>query len=71
MSIFKTLSATEFETMSFEPPQQYFVPANTHSAYRIQGGSYSIIEALYQNIFPKPFLPCLALCIAGHGGKEL
>ena len=39
-----------FETMSFEPPQQYFVPANTHSAYRIQGGSYSIIEALYQNI---------------------
>ena len=37
-----------FETMSFEPPQQYFVPANTHSAYRVQGGTYSIIEALYQ-----------------------
>lgn len=39
-----------FETMSFEPPQQYFVPANTHSAYRVKGGTYSIIEALYQNI---------------------
>ena len=24
-----------FETLSFEPPQQYFVPANEHSAYRI------------------------------------
>lgn len=39
-----------FETMSFEPPQKYFVPSNSHSAYRIQGGTYSIIEALYQNI---------------------
>ena len=35
-----------FETMSFEPPQQYFVPANEHSAYRIKGGTYSIIKAL-------------------------
>ena len=35
-----------FETMSFEPPQQYFVPANEHSAYRIKGGTYSIIRAL-------------------------
>lgn len=39
-----------FETMSFEPPQQYFVPANSHSAYRIKGGTYSIIDALYQQI---------------------
>jgi monoamine oxidase len=39
-----------FETMSFEPPQQYFVPANEHSAYRVQGGTYSIIEALYKAI---------------------
>ena len=37
-----------FETMSFEPPQQYYVPANSHSAYRIKDGTYSIIEALYQ-----------------------
>ncbi len=35
-----------FETMSFEPPQQYFVPANSHSAYRIKGGSISIIDEL-------------------------
>ncbi len=39
-----------FETLSFEPPQQYFVPANEHSAYRIQGGTYRIIEALHQAI---------------------
>lgn len=39
-----------FETMSFEPPQQYFVPANEHSAFRIQGGTYSIIETLIQAI---------------------
>ncbi len=35
-----------FETMSFEPPQQYFVAANTHSAYRVKGGSSRLIEAL-------------------------
>jgi monoamine oxidase len=39
-----------FETMSFEPPQQYFVPANSHSAYRIKGGTFSIIEELYHRI---------------------
>jgi monoamine oxidase len=39
-----------FETMSFEPPQKYFVPANSHSAYRVQGGTSSIIEALHQSI---------------------
>ncbi len=39
-----------FETISFEPPQQYFVPANEHSAYRVQGGTYSIITALSKAI---------------------
>ena len=39
-----------FETMSFEPPQQYFVPANSHAAYRIKGGTFSIIEELHQRI---------------------
>ena len=39
-----------FETMSFEPPQQYFVPANSQSAYRIKGGTFSIIDALYKRI---------------------
>ncbi len=39
-----------FETMSFEPPQQYFVPANTHSAYRVSGGTYQIIEKLLKEI---------------------
>jgi monoamine oxidase len=39
-----------FETMSFEPPQQYFVQANSQSAHRIKGGTFSIIDALYQRI---------------------
>jgi monoamine oxidase len=39
-----------FKTMSFEPPQQYYVPANSHSAYRIKDGTYSIIDALYRHI---------------------
>lgn len=39
-----------FETLSFEPPQKYFVPANSHSAYRVQGGTFRIIDALHQEI---------------------
>jgi len=39
-----------FETMSFKPPQQYFVPANSHSAFRVKGGTYSIIEALCKHL---------------------
>jgi monoamine oxidase len=39
-----------FETMSFEPPQQYFVPANSNASFRIKGGSFSMIDALCQQI---------------------
>jgi monoamine oxidase len=39
-----------FETMSFEPPQKYYIPANSHSAYRIKGGTGSIIEELSRRI---------------------
>lgn len=39
-----------FETMSFEPPQKYFIPANSHSAYRIKGGTWSIIDELSRHI---------------------
>ena len=39
-----------FETMSFEPPQQYFVPANTQSAFRVRGGTFSIIDALRKSM---------------------
>ena len=39
-----------FETMSFEPPQQYFVPANSQSALRIKAGTASIIAALQDGI---------------------
>ena len=39
-----------YETIPQAPPQQYFVPPNTHSAYRIKGGTYSIIEALAKHV---------------------
>lgn len=39
-----------FETMSFEPPQKYYIPANSHSAYRIKGGTWSIIDELSRHI---------------------
>jgi monoamine oxidase len=39
-----------FETMSFEPPQKYFVPANNPSSYRIQGGTSQIIKTLKEKI---------------------
>ena len=39
-----------FETMSFEPPQKYFIPANSHSASRIKGGTWSIIDELSRHI---------------------
>jgi len=39
-----------FETMSFEPPQQYFVPANSQAACRVKGGTASMIAALQNGI---------------------
>ena len=39
-----------FETMSFEPPQQYFVPAKSQAAFRIKAGTSSMIAALQDGI---------------------
>jgi len=39
-----------FETMSFEPPHQYFVPESGSSSLRIKDGSYRIIEVLAEKI---------------------
>lgn len=39
-----------FETMSFEPPQQYFVPESASSSLRVKNGTYRIIEALAEKI---------------------
>lgn len=39
-----------FETMSFTPPQQYLVPANAQAAYRMQGGSTTLIHALLAHV---------------------
>ena len=39
-----------FETMSFEAPQQYYVPAAEAPVYRVKDGTYSIINALHQFI---------------------
>jgi monoamine oxidase len=35
-----------FETMSFEPPHQYYIPASESSSYRVQGGTSSLIDSL-------------------------
>ncbi len=45
-----TEGITLLENQPFEPPHHYVVPPNTHSSYRVQGGTYSIIHALTQQI---------------------
>ena len=39
-----------FETLSTEKPQSYFTPSNTHSAYRVLGGTGQIVNALQEKI---------------------
>ncbi|SFO53190.1 monoamine oxidase [Chitinophaga sp. YR627] len=39
-----------FQTKSFEPPQQFFVPAGEAPSYRIAGGTQQIIKALQAQI---------------------
>lgn len=39
-----------FETMSFEPPQQFYIPAADAPYYRIAGGSAQLIKALVEGI---------------------
>jgi monoamine oxidase len=41
-----------FQTKSFEPPQQFFVPEAEQSSYRIAGGTQSIIHALASRLDP-------------------
>ena len=35
-----------FETMSFEPPHQYYIPESESSSYRIQGGTSVLVQSL-------------------------
>ncbi|MEM1001978.1 MAG: FAD-dependent oxidoreductase [Bacteroidota bacterium] len=35
-----------FETKSFEPPQEFYVPASKEPSYRLKGGTESIIDSL-------------------------
>lgn len=39
-----------YETDEYKNPQQYLVPPNTHSAHRIQGGTFTLIESLKNSI---------------------
>jgi monoamine oxidase len=39
-----------FQTKSFEPPQEFFVPESESSSYRVAGGTYQLIEKLSQSI---------------------
>lgn len=42
-----------FQTKSFEPPQEFFVPGATSPSYRIAGGTQMLIEALAQQLNPE------------------
>ena len=39
-----------FETSQKEKPQTYKVPPNTHSAYRVKGGTHSVVQSLIKQI---------------------
>lgn len=39
-----------FQTKSFEPPQQFFVPAGESPSYRIAGGTEQLVKALQAHI---------------------
>ncbi|MBO9618634.1 MAG: FAD-dependent oxidoreductase [Niabella sp.] len=41
-----------FQTKSFEPPQQFFVPGAEFPSYRIAGGTQMLISALAQKLNP-------------------
>lgn len=42
-----------FQTKSFEPPQEFFVPEAEKPSYRIAGGTSMVIKALRQKINPE------------------
>jgi monoamine oxidase len=39
-----------FQTLSFGPPQQFYVPASDVSSFRIAGGTHNLIQTLYKSI---------------------
>ena len=39
-----------FQTKSFEPPQEFFVPASENPSYRLVGGTQRLTDTLLQNI---------------------
>lgn len=41
-----------FQTKSFEPPQQFFIPAADTPSYRIAGGTWQLIHALEEKLSP-------------------
>jgi len=42
-----------FQTKSFEPPQEFFVPESENPSYRIAGGTQSLIDTLAEKIKPE------------------
>lgn len=42
-----------FETKSFEPPQQFFVPESQMPSYRVSGGTQEIINTLASSLAPE------------------
>jgi monoamine oxidase len=39
-----------FQTLSFGPPQQFYVPASDVSSFRIAGGTHNLIKTLYKSV---------------------
>jgi len=39
-----------FQTKSFEPPQEFYIPESETPSYRIAGGTQSLINMLYEKI---------------------
>ncbi|MEL6637600.1 MAG: NAD(P)/FAD-dependent oxidoreductase [Bacteroidota bacterium] len=42
-----------FQTKSFEPPQEFYIPEAQTPSYRIAGGTQSLIDTLFENIKPE------------------
>ncbi len=59
-----------FETMSFVPPQKFYIPQSEPPSYRIQGGSSALIHTLATQISAVPLhlnTPVTALTITDNG----
>ena len=60
-----------FQTKSFEPPQQFFVPESENPSYRIAGGTQTLIEALIQKLDPETISLSTSIKTVKEVGEKL